>query len=569
MKRISWLVLLVLMATNLRAQLFQPKNYPLGYFRNPLNIPISLAGNFGELRPNHFHMGLDIRTEKRVNLPVFAAADGYIARVKVEPAGFGQAIYINHPNGYTTLYAHLNQFFPALAAWVRQQQYIRESWSVFLDIPPGLFAVKKGDFIALSGSTGGSQAPHLHFEIRNTATDLNLNPLLFGLPVSDHTRPVLLKLAVYDRNRGIYEQVPRIYTLRHQGGRDLLPGGVILSRSSRVSFAISAFDTESGTSNRNGIYQAALYDNQKAVIGFQMDNIGYDFTRGVNAHFDYRTKTDGGPYFQQLFHLQGLGASVYHPPGSEGLIDLSDGKVHAMHLEVKDPFGNVSDLHFSIRFQAGAIPPTREEGKLFKPRMLDGMEAQDCCFYLGENCLYDSVHLVYTRSEENMPAVVSAVHHIGSPQIPLQDSFLVRIKPNRPLDVITRDKVVMKLASGSRQVVEKVTWQQDWASAKFRDFGSFRLVVDQEPPQIITVGFSDGANLSRASRIIILAKDNLGEVKHFRAELDGKWLCFSNDKGKSFIYDFDEHCLPGKHTLKISVEDEAGNQASHSVSFTR
>ena len=127
----------------------------------------------------------------------------------------------------------------------------------------------------------------------------------------------------------------------------------------------------------------------------------------------------------------------------------------------------------------------------------------------------------------------------------------------------------MKLASGSRQVVEKVTWQQDWASAKFRDFGSFRLVVDQEPPQIITVGFSDGANLSRASRIIILAKDNLGEVKHFRAELDGKWLCFSNDKGKSFIYDFDEHCLPGKHTLKISVEDEAGNQASHSVSFTR
>ncbi|HVW58636.1 MAG TPA: M23 family metallopeptidase, partial [Puia sp.] len=140
------------------------QTYPQGYFRNPLDIPIKLAANFGELRANHYHMGLDIRTQQKVNLPVMAAADGYVARVVVEPAGFGQAIYIRHPNGYTTLYAHLNKFFPALAAYVSSWQYKTESWQASIDIPAGAFPVKKGQLIAYSGSTGGSQGPHLHFE---------------------------------------------------------------------------------------------------------------------------------------------------------------------------------------------------------------------------------------------------------------------------------------------------------------------------------------------------------------------------------------------------------------------
>src|ERR1700742_452675 len=147
-------------------QLFAPAVYPKNYFRDPLDIPMSLAANFGELRPNHYHMGLDIRTQRKENLPVMAAADGYVARVSIEPAGFGQAIYIRHPNGYTTVYGHLNKFFPALAAYIQEQQYRLQSWQINLSLPPNLFPVRKGDLIAFSGNTGGSQGPHLHFEIR-------------------------------------------------------------------------------------------------------------------------------------------------------------------------------------------------------------------------------------------------------------------------------------------------------------------------------------------------------------------------------------------------------------------
>src|SRR6187399_2077317 len=196
-----------------------PTDYPTGYFRNPLDIPIRLAANFGELRANHYHMGLDIRTQQKENLQVMAAADGYVARVVIEPAGFGQAVYIRHPNGYTTLYAHLNKFFPALAAYVGNWQYRNESWQASIDVPAGMFPVRKGQLIAYSGNTGGSQGPHLHFEIRRSADDVNLNPLLFGMPVPDTVPPVILRLSVYDRSISTYEQAPRIWpVLRVRSG---------------------------------------------------------------------------------------------------------------------------------------------------------------------------------------------------------------------------------------------------------------------------------------------------------------------------------------------------------------
>jgi hypothetical protein len=551
------------------AQIFPAKNYPKEYFRDPLNIPISLAGNFGELRPNHYHMGLDIRTNHHENLPVFAAADGYIAHIKVEPAGFGQAVYINHPNGYTTVYGHLNDFFPALAAYVKRQQYQMETWKVFLDIPPNMFPVKKGDLIAYSGNTGGSEAPHVHFEIRSTTDDVNKNPMLFGMPIEDNTAPVILRLAVYDRTKSIYEQSPRIFPVRKSGRVFNIPNGIITVNSPKIGFAISAFDTESGTANRNGIYEADLFKDDEPVIGFQMDNISYENTRNVNAHIDYKTKTSGGPFLQQLFQLYGYVNSIYHQVSGDGVIDVSDGAIHSIKIEVKDPVGNKSLLQYKVQYKPTDESNWQPPGKKFYPMMLDGFETNDFAFYIGEKCLYDSVHINYSSFAATSPNVISGVNIIGSINIPLQDSFLVRIKTNANLSTDKKNKVVMERFAGSKRDVRKVEWQDDWASARFRDFGNFELVVDEEPPVIIPVGFHDGSNLSRVAKIVFIVKDNMGSFKNFRAELDGKWLRFTNDKGKSFVYKFDEHCARGNHELKISVEDEAGNVAEKTIRFMR
>ena len=188
--------------------------YPQGYFANPLGIPMSLSANFGELRPNHWHMGLDLRTDQKENYPVLASADGYVAHIGIRPSSFGRFIIINHPNGYSTLYAHLNKFFPDLEKYVREKQTENESWAIELDFSENDFKVKKGKEIAKSGNTGGSQGPHLHFEIRETETDRSLNPLLFGMPVQDNVPPIILKLGLYDRSISTYDQTPKLFSLK-------------------------------------------------------------------------------------------------------------------------------------------------------------------------------------------------------------------------------------------------------------------------------------------------------------------------------------------------------------------
>ncbi len=562
-------VLLLCIVVTSHGQMFAPENYPKGYFRNPLDIPISLAGNFGELRPNHYHMGFDLKTAHRENLPVYAAADGYIAKIKIEPAGFGRAIYITHSNGYTTVYGHLNAFTPALDAWVKEQQYKMESWRIFPDLAPDLFPVKKGDFIAYSGNTGGSQGPHVHFEIRRTADDVNLNPMLFGLPLADNTQPTISRLAVYDRRLSLYEQAPKMVPIKKtaDGFSSIAP--VITVASPLVSFAISAGDTHSGSTNPNGIFEAAIYDNEQPVVGFQMDKISYADTRGLNAHIDYKTRASGGPWLQQLFELPGYDYGIYKTVGGDGAINLADGAVHDIKVMVKDGYGNTSVLRTKVKYAGVPSAITPAAGKMFNPQVMDGFESTDCEFFIGDRSLYDSVHIAYKRVAAAPVNIVSAVHTIGAAHIPLQEAMLVRIKPVMALDAEKRGHVVMQRFAGKKQEVQKVEWQKGWASAKFREMGSFQLVLDEIPPEIIPVGFASGANMSRLQRMLFIVKDNLDAFGNFRAELDGKWLRFTNDKGRSFIYVFDEKCAPGEHSLKVSVEDAAGNITVKTFTFTR
>ncbi len=547
--------------------------YPKGYFRNPLNIPILLSGNFGELRPNHYHMGLDLKTQARENLPVYAAAEGYIARIKIEPGGFGRALYINHPNGFTTLYAHLNDFNPKLEAWVKEQQYRLESWSLGLELTPDLFPVKKGDFLANSGNTGGSQAPHLHFEIRRTENDVNVNPMSFGFPISDNTRPSILRLGIYDRKKSVYEQSPRIIPVKNSGaGKYITTVGTVTVSSPKVSLAFTGYDTQSGSSNLNGIYEAILYMDGKPIVDFRMDNISYNDTRYMNAHIDYRLKTGGGAYLQHLSELPGYINSIYRQYDGDGILDLSDGAAHEILIEVKDAHNNKSELRTRIQYKGGAnttVSQPAGTGKLFSPLMLDGFESEQCEFFIGEKCLYDEVFVKYSTTPGTGESTVSDLHHIGSSLIPLQEPFLVRIRPNRALSELEQSRTVMQWTSGARTNVVKVEWKDGWASANFRDFGTYKLVVDNEPPVVVPVGFNDGANLSKASGIVFTVRDNSGRFKNVRPELNGKWLRFTNDKGRIFRYSFDENCPRGSHELVIRAEDEAGNQTIRSFKFTR
>jgi hypothetical protein len=560
------------------AQVFAAKNYPQGYFVYPVGAPIGLSANFGELRPNHWHMGLDCKTNKKENMPIYAAAEGYIAKIKIEPFGFGRAIYINHPNGLTTLYAHLNDFYPELEAWLKEQQYARESWRLFLDsIPANKFPVARGQFIANSGNTGGSQGPHLHFEIRDTKSDKALNPMLFGFNIPDAVPPKIARLAVYDRCRSVYEQIPLMMALKQKGKGYTIPRDSILINTEKVSFAITATDAVNGNSNPNGIYEAVVYDNGVPLSGFQLDSIGYDETRYLNAHIDYKLKTNGGPYLQHCSALPGYRSGVYKNFNGDGVVNLIDGQTHRIKIVVKDGNGNAAELEFNIRSTvtgegtSGCNDSLQvNKNSMFFPRMMNVLDQPGIFFHTSEKTLYDSIRFKYAKLKTGLPLYYSDIHQVHTPNVPAHDYFTVNLKPDIAVPEHLRDRLLMKRTyTGGKFDVFKAKWKGEWVSAAFRGFGNFAIVADTLPPVIAPVGIKNNAVMTKSAGFAFVVTDNNEEIKKFTALLDGKWMLFSNDKGRVFKYRFDNKCAPGPHELKVVAQDEVGNITEKVFSFTR
>jgi murein DD-endopeptidase MepM/ murein hydrolase activator NlpD len=543
--------------------------YPKGYFRNPLDIPIRLAANFGELRPNHYHMGLDIRTNQRENLNVYAAAEGYISKIKIERFGFGRAIYITHPNGYTTLYAHLNEFYTVLNNYLKEKQYRDQKWEQEIDLEPNRFHVTKGQFIAFSGNTGGSAGPHLHFEIRDTKTGNNINPWLFDFGLTDNIKPTIFRLYSYDRRYSTYQISPVSIPILGVDGNYSSASSIVTLRSPEVSFGISAGDKINPASNYYGIYEADILVDRSLRSVFKLNDFSYSDTRYLNAGIDYKTRVLGGSFIQHLSRLPG-NYSLIFSQDSDGKIVLTDTLIHEAEIAVKDVAGNTSVLKFKFRWDKSAtekwmlnansisMPP--EKKYVFKT---DDIEA-----IFSQQAFYDTVPFIYKSSLSNDSKVVSQIHYLHNYTVPVHDSFTVRIKPSASLAREDKERVVMQLVSNRKTEVVKGDWVSDWMEAKFRDLGIVKLLVDNIAPKIAATDFINGGSVRIKKSISLLVTDNLGEIKSFKALLDGNWLLFSRKKN-FFIHTFDERTSPGRHELVVTAEDLAGNMTQKTFSITR
>ncbi len=544
--------------------------YPQDYFRNPLDIPIFLAGNFGECRPGHFHSGIDIKTKGEENEPVHAAGDGYVSRIKMEKGGFGHGLYITHPNGYTTLYAHLNNFSPAIQKYVKDKQYEKQRWDVDLQLTPSQFPVKKGDQIAWSGNTGASTAPHLHFEIRNSKTEHPLNPELFGLTIVDNIAPLIKEIAIDTGN--IYESTPLFIKVTNnnivarpvKGLLDTFTGPL----PGMIGIGINADDFMNGSDNSLTFYTAQLYMDDKLQVQVTLDDIGYDETRYINAYADYRTKELYKKWVQSLFQLPGnqLNGIFSNLNGSKGRLDISDGKAHKIEIVLTDDRNNETRVPFYIRStKPTAAQSVNTAGTLFAVNKVNSYKDNDIAFSLDERQLYDDIHFVLNRRSGDGLSDKFGIHYS---YVPLHHNFDLMIKPNKLISFALRSKVVLMYTDGKDEDGRAAkTDDNGWYKAAVRNFGTYWLAIDTVPP-VIKSAQKEGAIMSKAKQILFTVKDATTSVKTFNGYIDDKWVCVEQH-GSAFFYKFDEHCSKGKHTFVLKADDENGNSSAYKLTFTR
>jgi len=560
--KISFFFLLIMIALSVDGQVNEVK-FETNYFRYPLNEIPKLNANFGEIRPNHYHMGLDLSTGGKENLPVFAVADGYVGRIKIEEGGFGNAIYINHPNGTSSLYAHLNFYANPINQYIKIQQYKLEAWSVDLKLPSTLIPVKKGDIIGYSGNTGASEGPHVHFEIRDTKTDACFNPLLFGFSIQDFLNPIVYKIAVYDANYSIYEQTPLIVPIIKT--KEGFVANISEIKTDKIRLGVMASDYISGFPRKFGIYQTTLLENEKTIAGFKMQSISYEKTRYLNAHVDVQTLKRGGGAFQSLLAIPSDKSGIY----TTGLhaIKLTDNLLRKFSLIVSDVFGNATEVLINLQRAENIVKkPYGNKRDEMIPGTVNIFDTTELELYLPENCLYDTIHFQYKTLPNTIIGSYSNSHILHLPSVLLQDSLTVRMKPNKVVQAGLENNMVMVMNIPGKQIVQKAVLAHGMFTSKFRDFGTCYLMVDKIPP--VVSGLKNNANLSRASQINLFVTDNYKKIKYFRAELDGKFLMFSQ-RGNRFTYNFDENCGIGEHILTITVKDIVGNISEEKIQFKR
>jgi hypothetical protein len=554
------ILVLLIIINNANAQaFFTPKKYPRGSFASPVKIPLSLAGNFGECRPNHFHSGLDVRTNKVENIPIYAIGDGYVSRVKIEAGGFGNAIYITHTNGFVSLYAHLNLFWPQLENHIRYNQYKQKSWKIDMQFLPHEFPVRKGQFIANSGNTGSSQAPHLHMEIRDAKTDKPLNGLLFyNMP--DSKAPLLKKLAVYDANRSIYDQAPKQFVCTKKGSYYTPSMDTIITNSNKIALGIVADDPMENALGVLGVYEINMYVDGVAYFGWQLDNIGYDETRYMNAQADYRVKKNGGPWIQLCYQQAGDKLNIYKNFNTNnGRINLADGKTHAVRLVVKDVLGNSSEMRFGLRSNNSS---NYVRNYTLKANQENKYSDGNIAFTLPKDALYDDVPFNAIAKANNM-------YQVHYSDVPVHTYFDLKLKTSYAIAATNASKIaVVRYPFGKDKDKKGKAAKLDagWVVANVRDFGTYEIVIDNTAPAL-TCNVANN-NTLKGNKIICTSKDETTSVDKFIGKIDGQWVRFVQ-KGNSFTYDVDQYCAAGAHQLSITSIDENGNANTSNIAFTK
>jgi hypothetical protein len=582
----------------LSSQSYAQNSYPKDYFRSPLAIRLLLSGTFGEVRANHFHSGIDIKTGGAEGQPVYAAADGYVSRIKVSAYGFGHALYVTHPNGYVSVYGHLSKYDKEIEKLVKDVQYRKESFEVELFPTAGEIPVNKGDVIAFSGNSGSSGGPHLHFEIRNAASEKPINPLLFGYEVKDVFRPRISLLKIYPededaRINGNHRSYT--YPVEGWGEEHRINTAQPIMLSGNISFAIQDSDQQNDTDNKNGSYSTALFIDKKLVFEYKMETFAFDESRFVNSLLDYAECMKSGAVLQRTKIDPGNKLGIYDVKGNLGTFSFNDTLTHLITFEVKDVPGNTAVLTFKVKSeksgQQSAVGsrqsvvggqqsvvsnqtsnanwqlPTAN----FNYSSANHFETSSVVLDAPAGSFYDSFVFKYDTTKR-ITGTFAAVHKIHDKFTPVHDYITLSIRPQNLPERLRDKALIVKINDDGKSFTSAGgKWERTgFVTTKIREFGNYSISVDTIAPKIAAINPESFKNLNGKKMINFTISDERSGIASYRGTLNGKWILMEYDpKNDLLFYTIDDHLPAGQSTFSLEVTDGKGNRKVYTTKLIK
>ena len=541
-------------------------NFRIG---SPVRQKISMTGSFGEIRNNHFHAGTDIRSSHGSSPDeLLATGEGFISKIKIESENYGKSLYIQHPGGFTTMYAHILKFRPDIEARIKMEQYKQQQFEVELNFTPNDFAVNQGDSVAFMGNSGASRGTHLHFELRATGTNEVLDPVDYGLPVDDVIAPVIRRIKVY--GFGIDGDLisEKIYTKSRLTSKAMVPGDIL-------ALGVDASDQSNNSWNTTGIKSIKLFVDGGLFYHFATDRWSLDDALYVNAHIDYKNKSKALGNFHRCFKIAGNKLGLYKTIQNDGLFYMTDSIAHDVKLEVLDAKGNSSEFSFKVQKSNYNLPvKSNTLPDLIKYDQPYTFNFGSARINFCEGAFYDNLECKFDSMTNSSKLAYSPWIGILSKPEPVHKSFEVKIYPTRTIPDHLKSKCYIAAKRGNQIInTGKSKWEGDQMVSSYRQLTFFSIMVDTVPPTITPLSFRNDMTKSRSMSFKLY--DNLStpakvDNLKYNAYIDGQWVLMEYDKkSHSIRHEFESWLGKGKHELLISASDERGNSKNYHASFIR
>jgi len=558
------ILLLFLLSSSIYAQ----SKYPQDYFRNPLDITLVLSGTFGELRSSHFHSGLDIKTQQKQGLKVYAATEGYVSRIKISHYGYGKAIYITHPNGYTTVYGHLQKFSERIEKYIKECQYDKESFEVEVFPSSQELIIEPNEVIAYSGNTGGSGGPHLHFEIRDNQ-ERPINPMLFGIDIKDSKAPFVSAIYAYPKDEnavinGENERIPLRLIPQKNGDYEVEK----ISAYGNIGFGVTTYDKQDLAPNNNGVSNIQTFFNGNKSLEIDFKRFSFNESKHIKRLIDYKHFKSKRSRIQKLFIQKNNPLSLYKDAYDYGYIMVEDSTSSVYKIRISDYKQNETWITIPVKGKYETKEREVIDNLLTKSLVYSDkattLESENIKVNFYKNTLYDDNFIDFKVNCDTL--------YLHEDKIPLQKNFYINYDlSNYKSEHL--DKIFIARLYGYYKKPSYVNTKRkgNILSAGSKIFGTYTLAMDTIAPTIKPINFQNKKWLSKYRYLKLKIEDQLSGISKYRATVNGKWILMEYDyKTKTITHDFNDNIVKDtKNELKIIVTDNVGNSSTFEIIFFR